>query len=212
MVSTPWMNVTREALHSLGPTGLIMDEVIDIFGIKCTFNRRNLFYLPTTIFSLHRENNPEIWAAHIKDSYTPSAGSHIDKVFIPLHSNTESMHWWACVCDIKQAKNFILDSCMAVNVDPDNKHAKEIVHHVSAILGGSYNSLEFMHMNEFVNVKVPQQKTSYDCGVFLLKWLSALDDDSLWTKSEYYEKLAQYRKSIIFELLRWDKNTIKVFN
>ncbi|XP_074265973.1 ubiquitin-like-specific protease ESD4 [Silene latifolia] len=203
------MEVTREALHSLGPKGLIMDEVIDIFGIKCTLSRRNLLYLPTTIFGLHRENNPEIWGAHIKDSYTPLAGSHIDKVFIPFHSNTLPLHWWACVCDIKQGKNFILDSCVVVNVDPDNKHAKEIVHHVSAILGESYKYLEFMHTNEFVNLEVPQQTTSYDCGIFLLKWLSALDDDSLWTKSEYFEKLTQYRKSIILELLRWDKNTKK---
>ncbi|XP_074306580.1 uncharacterized protein LOC141641832 [Silene latifolia] len=214
------MEVTREALHSLGPKGLIMDEVIDIFGIKCTFSRRNLLYLPkqylsvsnplyVDIQSLHRENNPEICGAHIKDSYTPLAGSHIDKVFIPFHSNTEPQHWWAYVCDIKHGKNFILDSCVAVNVDPDNKHAKEIVHHVSAILPESYKSLEFMHTNEFANLKVPQQTTSYDCGVFLLKWLSALDDDSLWTKSEYFENLIQYRKSIILELLRWDKNTKK---
>ncbi|XP_074277559.1 ubiquitin-like-specific protease ESD4 [Silene latifolia] len=181
------MEVTREALTSLGPKGLIMDEVIDIFGIKCTFSRRNLLYLPTTIFSLHRENNPEIWGAHIKDSYTPLAGSHIDKVFIPFHSNTEPQHWWACVCDIKQGKNFILDSCVAVNVDHDNKHAKEIVHHVSAILPESYKSLEFTHTNEFVNLKVPQQTTSFDCGVFLLKLLSALDNDILWTKSEYFQ-------------------------
>ncbi|XP_074310315.1 uncharacterized protein LOC141646256 isoform X2 [Silene latifolia] len=101
---------------------------------------------------------------------------------------------------------------MDVNVDPDNKHVKELLHHVSSILGESYKSLKFMHMNEFVNLEVPQQTTCFDCGVFLLKWLSALDDDSLWTKSEYFEKLPQYRKSIMLELLRWDKNTKKVFN
>ncbi|KAH9612448.1 hypothetical protein KSS87_012481 [Heliosperma pusillum] len=47
-------------------------------------------------------------------------------VFIHLHSK-KLKHWWACICDLKQRKNFILDSMQSINVDEDNNHAEEIV-------------------------------------------------------------------------------------
>ncbi|XP_074305168.1 4-hydroxy-tetrahydrodipicolinate synthase 2, chloroplastic-like [Silene latifolia] len=53
----------------------------------------------------------------------------------------------------------------------------------------SYESLRFLHMSTFVNVEVPQQKTCYDCGAHVLKFLSALDDNSLWTIPDYFEDL-----------------------
>ncbi|KAH9617956.1 hypothetical protein KSS87_000493 [Heliosperma pusillum] len=72
------------------------------------------------------ETNPEIWGQYIKPQYTPADGSHIDMVFIPFHSK-KWKHWWACICDLKQGKNFILDSMQSINVDEDNNHASEIV-------------------------------------------------------------------------------------
>ncbi|KAH9608213.1 hypothetical protein KSS87_002219 [Heliosperma pusillum] len=77
LVSTPWMEVTRDALQSLTSRGLIMDQVVDA------------------------ETNPEIWGQYIKPQYIPADGSHIDMVFIPLH-NKKLKHWWACICDLKQ--------------------------------------------------------------------------------------------------------------
>ncbi|KAH9607723.1 hypothetical protein KSS87_012824 [Heliosperma pusillum] len=72
------------------------------------------------------ETNPEIWGQYINPQYTPADGSHIDMVFIPLHSK-KLKHCWACICDLKQRKNFILDSMQSINVDEGNNHAEEIV-------------------------------------------------------------------------------------
>ncbi|KAH9618041.1 hypothetical protein KSS87_005809, partial [Heliosperma pusillum] len=110
LVSTPWMDVTRDALQALTSRGLVMDQAVDA------------------------ETNPEIWGQYIKPQYTPADGSHIDMVFIPFHSK-KWKHWWACICDLKQGKNFILDSMQSINVDEDNNHASEILFNVSTILG-----------------------------------------------------------------------------
>ncbi|KAH9622319.1 hypothetical protein KSS87_015864 [Heliosperma pusillum] len=72
------------------------------------------------------QTNPEIWGQYIKPQYIPADGSHIDMVFIPFYSK-KCKHWWACICDLKQGKNFILDSMQSINVDEDNHHASEIV-------------------------------------------------------------------------------------
>ncbi|KAH9609616.1 hypothetical protein KSS87_004204, partial [Heliosperma pusillum] len=76
--------------------------------------------------AVNAETNPEIWGQYINPQYTPADGSHIDMVFIPLHSK-KLKHWWACICDLKQRKNFILDSMQSINVDEGNNHAEEIV-------------------------------------------------------------------------------------
>ncbi|KAH9619052.1 hypothetical protein KSS87_007633 [Heliosperma pusillum] len=76
--------------------------------------------------AVNAETNPEIWGQYINPQYTPADGSHIDMVFIHLHSK-KLKHWWACICDLKQRKNFILDSMQSINEDEDNNHAEEIV-------------------------------------------------------------------------------------
>ncbi|KAH9617173.1 hypothetical protein KSS87_012934, partial [Heliosperma pusillum] len=50
---------------------------------------------------------------------------------------------------------------------------------------------------------------SYDCGVFVLKFLSAVDNEILWKDTKYFENLPQYRKSTMLDLLKWEKNSIK---
>ncbi|KAH9612734.1 hypothetical protein KSS87_008335 [Heliosperma pusillum] len=75
----------------------------------------------------------------------------------------------------------------------------------------SYEHLKYIHMMDFENVCVTQQKTIYDCGVFVLKFFSAVDNEILWKDTEYFENLPQYRKSTMLELLNWEKNNMKVF-
>ncbi|KAH9616911.1 hypothetical protein KSS87_009296 [Heliosperma pusillum] len=136
MVSTEWMEVTRIALQSLRPRAFLMDQVIDIFGIKSTVGRTDLLYLPTTVY----------------------------------------------------------------------------LYNVAGVLGNtpSYEHLKYIHMMNFDNVCVTQQKTIYDCGVFVLKFLSAVDNEILWKDTKYFENLPQYRKSTMLDLLKWEKNSMKV--
>ncbi|KAH9604316.1 hypothetical protein KSS87_012460, partial [Heliosperma pusillum] len=53
---------------------------------------------------------------------------------------------------------------------------------------------------------------SYDCGVFVQKFLSAVDNEILWKDTKYFENLPQYRKSTMLDLLKWEKNSMKVFS
>ncbi|KAH9613486.1 hypothetical protein KSS87_009704 [Heliosperma pusillum] len=149
MVSTEWMEVTRIALQSLRPRAFLMDQVIDMFGIKSTVDRTDLLYLPTTVYTVDLE------------------------------------------------KNLLFG-----------------LYNVAGVLGNtsSYEHLKYIHMMNFDNVCVTQQKTIYDCGVFVLKFLSAVDNEILWKDTKYFENLPQYRKSTMLDLLKWEKNSIKVFS
>ncbi|KAH9620093.1 hypothetical protein KSS87_004840 [Heliosperma pusillum] len=57
-----------------------------------------------------------------------------------------------------------------------------------------------------------QQHHIYDCGVFVLKFLRAVDNEILWKDTKYFENLPQYRKSTMLDLLKWEKNSMKVFS
>ncbi|KAH9618619.1 hypothetical protein KSS87_015731 [Heliosperma pusillum] len=211
MVSTEWMEVTRIALQSLRPRAFLMDQVIDIFGIKLTVGRTDLLYLPTTVYTVDLEKKPSIWGNYMKCTYIPVDGRSIEKVFIPI---IKDKHWWSCVCDLKRKKCYILDSCTSLLSDPENEYTMDILYNVAGVLGNtpSYEHLKYIHMMNFDNVCVTQQKTIYDCGVFVLKFLSAVDNEILWKDTKYFENLPQYRKSIMLDLLKWEKNSMKVFS
>ncbi|KAH9620903.1 hypothetical protein KSS87_007856 [Heliosperma pusillum] len=209
MVSTEWMEVTRIALQSLRPRAFLMDQVIDIFGIKSTVGRTYLLYLSTTVYTVDLEKKPSIWGNYMKCTYIPVDGRSIEKVFIPI---IKDKHWWSCVCDLKRKKCYILNSCMSLLSDPENEYTMDILYNVAGNLGNtpSYEHLKYIHMMNFDNVCVTQQKTIYDCGVFVLKFLSAVDNGILWKDTKYFENLPQYRKSTMLDLLKWEKNSMKV--
>ncbi|KAH9601918.1 hypothetical protein KSS87_018244 [Heliosperma pusillum] len=105
-------------------SGNLSKEIVEKDALELSFS----LGLPFTDKELvvDAETNPEIWGQYIKPQYIPADGSHIDMVFIPFHSK-KWKHWWACICDLKQGKNFILDSMQSINEDEDNNHALEIV-------------------------------------------------------------------------------------
>ncbi|KAH9625250.1 hypothetical protein KSS87_018218 [Heliosperma pusillum] len=185
MVSTEWMEVTKIALQSFRPRAFLMDQTVDL------------------------EKKPSIWGNYMKCTYIPVDGRSIEKVFIPI---IKDKHWWSCVCDLKRKKCYILDSCMSLLSDPENEYTMDILYNVAGVLGNtpSYEHLKYIHMMNFDNVCVTQQKTIYDCGVFVLKFLSAVDNEILWKDTKYFENLPQYRKSTMLDLLKWEKNSIKV--
>ncbi|KAH9617241.1 hypothetical protein KSS87_009956, partial [Heliosperma pusillum] len=105
-------------------SGNLSKEIVEKDALELSFS----LGLPFTDkeLAVDAETNPEIWGQYIKPQYIPADGSHIDMVFIPFHCK-KLKHWWACICDLKQGKNFILDSMQSINVDEDNHQASEIV-------------------------------------------------------------------------------------
>ncbi|KAH9615340.1 hypothetical protein KSS87_001469 [Heliosperma pusillum] len=125
MVSTEWMEVTRIALQSFRPRAFLMDQVIDMFGIKSTVGRTDLLYLPTTAYTVDLEKKPSIWGNYMKCTYIPVDGRSIEKLY-----------------------------------------------NVAGVLGNtpSYEHLKYIHMMNFDNVCVTQQKTMFSPKVFVLCW------------------------------------------
>ncbi|XP_074309842.1 uncharacterized protein LOC141644258 [Silene latifolia] len=112
IVATEWMNVCRKAMKSLQNRQWISDTVIDMFGVMCTYNRPDILYLPSTV----RYAKPQlkvnevnfVWCPYLKMHYTPKDGATIEKVFFTI--GKDDNHWLACVSDLKEEKNYILDS------------------------------------------------------------------------------------------------------
>ncbi|KAK9705549.1 hypothetical protein RND81_07G065600 [Saponaria officinalis] len=186
LIDTEWMQVTRGALRTLKRRAWVMDMVIDMFGVMCTVNATGFFYLPTTV-----------------------------KVFFPIcHGD----HWLACVIDVQKKKKFILDSNTpkkSHNLFIDrNELISKIVQNVEKAIMRPYcyTSLMGMSLFESVHLDVPQQKNGYDCGVFLLKWLAVGNNETLSKSEDYYNNLDDYRQTIMLQLLKWDKNKLKVFS
>ncbi|KAH9621650.1 hypothetical protein KSS87_009302, partial [Heliosperma pusillum] len=95
MVSTEWMEVTKIALQSLRPRAFVMDQVIDMFGIKSTVDRTYLLYLPTTSYTVDLEKNPSIWGNYVKCTYIPVDGRSIEKNLPQYRKSTmlELLKW-----------------------------------------------------------------------------------------------------------------------
>ncbi|KAH9620375.1 hypothetical protein KSS87_016989 [Heliosperma pusillum] len=85
-------------------------------------------FVPKSILKCNQIDNG-LYLLNILENYKGNKTNSlitVNTVFIPLH-NKKLKHWWACICDLKQGKNFILDSMQSINVDEDNHHASEIV-------------------------------------------------------------------------------------
>ncbi|KAH9615267.1 hypothetical protein KSS87_014403 [Heliosperma pusillum] len=155
----------------------MMPEVIDMFGIKSTVGRTDLLYLPTTAYTVDLEKKPFIWGNYVKCTYIPVDGRSIEKVFIPI---IKDKHWWACVCDLKRKKSYILDPCMSLLSDPEKEYTMEILYNIAGVLDStpSYEHLKYIHMMNFDNACVTQQKNNF---------LSAVDNEILWEDTKYFE-------------------------
>ncbi|KAK9698460.1 hypothetical protein RND81_08G105800 [Saponaria officinalis] len=209
------MQVTRGALRTLKRRAWVMDMVIDMFGVMCTVNTTGFFYLPTTVKLVDPIKRNYIGNNYIKNDYMPGIATKIEKVFFPIcHGD----HWLACVIDVQKKKKFILDSntpkkSHKLFIDRNELISKIVQNVEKAIVRPyCYTSLMGMSLFESVHLDVPQQKNGYDCGVFLLKWLAAGNNETLWKSEDYYNNLDDYRQTIMLQLLKWDKNKLKVFS
>ncbi|KAH9609786.1 hypothetical protein KSS87_000151 [Heliosperma pusillum] len=88
-----------------------------------------------------------------------------------------------------EKKPSIWGNYMKCTYIPVDGRSIEKLYNVAGVLGNtpSYEHLKYIHMMNFDNVCVTQQKTIYDCGVFVLKFLSAVDNEILWKDTKYFE-------------------------
>ncbi|KAH9613696.1 hypothetical protein KSS87_007782 [Heliosperma pusillum] len=71
---------------------------------------------------------------------------------------------------------------------PVDGRSIEKLYNIAGVLSStpSYEHLKYIHMMDFDNVCVTQQKTIYHCGVFVLKFFSAVDNEILWKDTKYF--------------------------
>ncbi|XP_074301581.1 uncharacterized protein LOC141632982 [Silene latifolia] len=125
-------------------------------------------------------------------------------------------HWLACVSDLKEEKNYILDSLKKYRKN-DKKAVEEYNTYVEDIIVNVANQIP--STNGYKRVKaislfptevkdVPQQANTFDCGVYVMKFLEgAMFNTDLWTDKKHYKDLIAYRRQIMLQLIKWEKNT-----
>ncbi|XP_074318375.1 uncharacterized protein LOC141655182 [Silene latifolia] len=203
------MEVTRSALSTLRPRQWVMDQVIDMFGIKTTLHRPDLLYLPSTVIvNCTKKKNPCIWNQYISGTYKPVNGATIRKVFIPL---IKDKHWWACICDMESKTNYILNSSNSVQSYDVHNTTIDMVAKLSPILASSspsYYPMRFLYSHRVITLKVPQQSNNFDCGAHVLRYLSMLDCElGDWQNPDNYQRMPIFKVSVMMQLLSWDANT-----
>ncbi|KAK9756431.1 hypothetical protein RND81_01G096700 [Saponaria officinalis] len=160
--------------------------------------------------NLCAKRDKKIGTNYITTKYMSNNGSNYKSVFIPILLDN---HWYVCVCDMMQKKNHILDSLPQRRSDKRTSNVVKVVTNVADIIARTNGYKHFASVKSFsyCNVSIPRQSDGFNCGVYVLKWLEAGEDHSLWTNVDYYKDMDAYRNHVLIKLLLWDKNK-KVFS
>ncbi|KAK9735915.1 hypothetical protein RND81_04G237600 [Saponaria officinalis] len=206
------MDFTRAHMQTLLPGCWLYDTVIDMAGICATHLKPEVLYVPTTLRFLKSDKNISFPSKYIKTTYMPEDASECKKVFF-LILTAKPDHWLLCVYDLAMKTNYILDSMAPRRTTIRNKFVTELVFIAALVLsrGDGFGKLKEIILFPYVNMEVQQQNNGHDCGIYVIKWIEALMDKSLWNNQEYFTNLKEYRRSLMIKLLRREKNKIKEF-
>ncbi|KAK9724516.1 hypothetical protein RND81_05G078700 [Saponaria officinalis] len=211
-VDTVWMHVTYRGIRSLLAKQPVADMIVDMASIYATLGVQDVAYLPTTVRFLDvAKSQLSIGRQYVKLLYLPRDATALRKVFIPLFTPSPD-HWYLCVVDRDKRTNYVLDSVGLRRHTRRLENAKQVVDNVAAVISQvpGYDILDDIGRYTYSYTNVPRQTNGYDCGMFVIKWVQALHNESLWTNKDYFENMDGFRQSIIVKLMTWEQNTLKV--
>ncbi|KAK9755427.1 hypothetical protein RND81_01G023900 [Saponaria officinalis] len=186
--------------------------IVDMASIYATLGVQDVAYLPTTVRFLDvAKSQLSIGRQYVKLLYLPRDATALRKVFIPLFTPSPD-HWYLCVVDRDKRTNYVLDSVGLRRHTRRLENAKQVVDNVAAVISQvpGYDILDDIGRYTYSYTNVPRQTNGYDCGMFVIKWVQALHNESLWTNKDYFENMDGFRQSIIVKLMTWEQNTLKV--
>ncbi|CAH1766611.1 12478_t:CDS:10, partial [Entrophospora sp. SA101] len=198
----PHLTKDQEALSSRTPQGGIIDKfnltVINFYGKLIVERSTNNDDLPSVF----------VYSTQFMTKYLNSGYQGVSKwtkkvdifskdlLFVPIHSGA---HWSLCLVDFQAFRIDYIDSMYGGGTAKGMDEVKEYLINECQNKKGENANLDFNSWAENPRLKkVPQQKNSYDCGVFTLAFIEHISRQAplLFNQS----LLPYFRKKIIYEI------------
>ncbi|MED6163465.1 hypothetical protein PIB30_080191 [Stylosanthes scabra] len=124
-------------------------------------------------------------------------------------------HWWLYVLDVEKKHLFVLDSKNVESPIPERTEMNKFVSNILDQLmqwagrGSMFKKGHTCLMLMYINV--PQQPNTYDCAIFVMKWMEELDPTTLreshaGTKAD----LDKFREKIVANILLSPENLMRM--
>ncbi|CAJ0857230.1 1209_t:CDS:2, partial [Entrophospora sp. SA101] len=192
------LTVTYHDIHTLKPGTWINDQVINFYGKLIVERSTNNDDLPSVF----------VYSTQFMTKYLNSGYQGVSKwtkkvdifskdlLFVPIHSGA---HWSLCLVDFQAFRIDYIDSMYGGGTAKGMDEVKEYLINECQNKKGENANLDFNSWAENPRLKkVPQQKNSYDCGVFTLAFIEHISRQAplLFNQS----LLPYFRKKIIYEI------------
>lgn len=201
------IEVSREKIRCLRPSGWLNDEVINLYlellkergkrepkrFLKCHFF--NTFFYKKLACGKTGYDYKAVkrWTTSRKLGY---ALIECDKIFVPVHQN---VHWCLAIINMKTKTIQYLDSLGGNDPRVPRMLAKYIVDEVKDKSNKEIDISSWAD-EESVDYYIPLQQNGWDCGMFMLKYIDFhCRGDSLSFSQEHME---YFRKRTAKEILR----------
>ncbi|KAL4275841.1 hypothetical protein AHAS_Ahas20G0147500 [Arachis hypogaea] len=140
------------------------------------------------------------------DIVNMALANHLDSIFTPV---CHSFHWWLWIADTRKRKFYIVDPL-------HNKSPSDARTVLNKFVGYVISRIKDMD-REIVApyLKISGQKTSYDCAIYVLKWLEIFEPANIkrpkyewdnWTQDEVDHFRVEYASRILFHDMNLDKD------
>ncbi|XP_072055406.1 uncharacterized protein [Arachis hypogaea] len=125
-------------------------------------------------------------------------------IFAPI---CHSQHWWLWLTDIRKQKFYIVDP-----YHPSDE--RTVLNTFIYMLGASLKTRDKDKKIKPPYLNISGQKTSYDCAIYVMKWLEIFEPANIkrqkyewdnWTQDEVYHFRVEYASRILFHEMNQDK-------
>ncbi|RYR50068.1 hypothetical protein Ahy_A07g036623 [Arachis hypogaea] len=102
-------------------------------------------------------------------------------LFVPICNGA---HWWLWIIDVNKKKFYVLDP---INKLPENipDSRKKLNKFVMRVYAGAEPLIEDGLGVEAEYILLNDQRTDYDCGIYVMKWLETIDPQKIKSKKRY---------------------------
>nr|CAG8435398.1 12547_t:CDS:2 [Entrophospora candida] len=197
------MTVTYHDIKTLNPTVWVNDQVMNFYGkLIVDRNSKNKNLPSLFIHSTQFMTKYSSCGYKAVSKWTKKVDIfEKDLLFIPVHSR--NMHWSLCLVDFKASKIYYIDS-LYLTSEKYKEDVRLVINDIKEYLkyewaDKKHTSRKFdMFQSNLSFMGIPQQKNSYDCGIFALLFIEHYSRRAPLLFNQLH--IPYFRKKIIYEI------------
>ncbi|KAL4357536.1 hypothetical protein AHAS_Ahas09G0196500 [Arachis hypogaea] len=126
-------------------------------------------------------------------------------LFVPI---CNGVHWWLWIADVNKKKFYVLDLINKVKKDISESRVK-LNKFVMRVYDGAESLMEDGLGEEAKYMPLNGQRTNYDCGIYVMKWLETIDPQKIKSERDINIKFGH---NSVDSLTRALKLVVTLFN